>query len=104
MAVESAILGTPSIYVSSLAGTMGNFSELEEKYGLLFNYSESEAALAKAVELLKDPELKKTWGLKRAALLRDKINVTEFMVELIESLPGKKPGVSMPVVSDESYA
>jgi len=104
MAVESAILGTPSIYVSSLAGTMGNFSELEEKYGLLFNYSDSEAALKKAVELLKDPELKKTWGLKRAALLRDKINVTEFMVELIEGLPGKKSGVSVSAVSDESYA
>ena len=59
---------------------------------------------AKAVELLKDPELKKTWGLKRAALLRDKINVTEFMVGLIESVPKKKLRVSMPVVSDESYA
>jgi len=103
MAVESAILGTPSIYISTLAGTMGNFSELEKKYGLLFNYSDSESALAKTLELLKDPELKKTWGLKRAALLRDKINVTEFMVKLIESLPEKKSGVSFPSVSDEIY-
>ena len=104
MAVESAILGTPSIYISTLAGTMGNFSELEKKYGLLFNYSDSESALAKTIELLKDPELKKTWGLKRAALLRDKINVTEFMVKLIESLPEKKSGVSLSSVSDETYA
>jgi predicted glycosyltransferase len=104
MAVESAILGTPSIYVSTLAGTMGNFSELEENYGLLFNYSDSEAALAKALELLKNPELKKTWSLKRAALLRDKIDVTEFTVKLIESLPVKKSRISLPAVSDESYA
>ncbi|AKB76708.1 hypothetical protein MSHOH_0225 [Methanosarcina horonobensis HB-1 = JCM 15518] len=108
MAVESALLGTPSIYVSSLAGTMGNFSELEEKYGLLFNYSDSEAALKKAVELLKDPELKKTWNLKRAELLKDKIDVTEFMIKLIEGTPGKrqgkKQGVSLSAVSDESYA
>ncbi len=104
MAVESAILGTPSIYISSLVGTMGNFSELETKYGLLFNYSDSESALSKAIELLKDSELKKTWGLKRAALLSDKINVTEFMVKLIESLPEKKSGFSSYSVSDELYA
>jgi predicted glycosyltransferase len=107
MAVESAILGTPSIYVSSLAGTMGNFSELEEKYGLLFNYSDSEAALKKAVDLLKDPELKKTWSLKRADLLKDKVDVTEFMVKLIEGIPGEKrgekQGFSISKVSDESH-
>jgi predicted glycosyltransferase len=104
MAVESAILGTPSIYVSTLAGTMGNFSELQEKYGLLFNYSSSEDALSKALELLKDPELKKKWGLKRAALLKDKIDVTGFMIKLIEGLPEKKSGISLRSVSDESYA
>ncbi len=103
MAVESAILGTPSIYISTLAGTMGNFSELEKKYGLLFNYSDSQSALTKITELFKDSELKKTWSLKRAALLRDKINVTEFVVKLIESLPEKKSGLSLPSVSDESY-
>jgi predicted glycosyltransferase len=104
MAVESAILGTPSIYISTLAGTMGNFSELEKKYGLLFNYSDSESALRKTIEILKDSELKKTWRLKRAALLRDKINVTDFMVKLIENLPEKKSGFSLSSVSDESYA
>lgn len=84
MAVESAILGTPSIYVSTLAGTMGNFSELEEKYGLLFNYSNSEAALAKAIELLKDQKLKSSWSAKKAVLLRDKIDVTKFMIQFVE--------------------
>ena len=71
---------------------------------MLFNYSDSEAALAKALELLKNPELKKTWSLKRAALLRDKIDVNEFIVKLIESLPVKKSRISLPAVSDESYA
>jgi len=84
MAVESAILGTPSIYISTLAGTMGNFSELEKKYGLIFNYSDSEAALTKIIELFNDPELKKTWSLKRAALLKDKIDVTAFMTSFVE--------------------
>lgn len=103
MAVESAILGTPSIYISSLVGTMGNFSELDEEYGLLFNYIDSEAALEKALELLRDHDLKKNWGLKRAALLRDKVDVTRFMVRLIEELPRKKFRIPLPT-SDESYA
>ena len=42
MATESAILGTPSVYVSSLVGTMGNFIELGQKYGLVFNYCDSD--------------------------------------------------------------
>lgn len=86
MAVESAILGTPSIYVSTLAGTMGNLSELEEKYGLLFNCSSSEVALEKARELLKSTELKNIWCLKKEALLLDKIDVTEFTKKYIEEI------------------
>ncbi|WP_135603931.1 DUF354 domain-containing protein [Methanococcoides sp. NM1] len=84
-AVESAILGIPSIYVSSLAGTMGNFTELEEKYGLLFNYNDSNKALNKAVELIQDPSIKEEWNKKREKLLRDKIDVTKFMVRYIEN-------------------
>lgn len=104
MAVECALLGTPSIYVSTLAGTMGNFSELQEKYGLLFNYNSSEGALLKALELLKDPEIKNKWSIKRAAMLKDKIDVTGFMIKLLENLPKQKSGVSLRSVLDESYA
>lgn len=84
-AVESAILGTPSIYVSSLAGMMGNFTELEDKYGLLFNYNDSNKALNKAVELIQDPSTKEEWSKKRDKLLRDKIDVTAFMVRYVEN-------------------
>ena len=84
-AVEGAILGTPSIYVSSLIGTMGNFIELEEKYGLVLNYNDSDEALKKAIELVKNPNSKSDWGKKRKCLLRDKIDVTSFMVEFVEN-------------------
>ncbi len=86
MAVESAILGTPSIYVSTLAGTMGNLSELEEKYGMLFNCNSSETAIEKARELLASTELKNNWSLKKEALLMDKIDVMEFVVKYIEEI------------------
>ena len=84
MAAESAILGTPAIYVSSLVGTMGNFVELEQKYGLIFNYSSSDKVLDKAIELIQRKNLKQEWKTKRDVLLADKIDVTEFMLDFIE--------------------
>lgn len=87
MATESAILGTPSIYVSSLIGTMGNFIELEQKYGLIFNYNDPNKAINKAVELIQKPNLKKEWKKKREKLLKDKIDVTAFMVWFVENYP-----------------
>ena len=85
IATESAILGTPSIYISSLAGTMGNFDELEQKYGLIYSFASSDDALKKATELLQIPNVKEDWRMKRDIMLRDKIDVTEFMVWFIEN-------------------
>ena len=87
IATESAILGTPSIYVSSLVGTMGNFIELEQKYGLMFNYNDSDKAVNKAVKLFQKSDLKEEWRKKREKLLKDKIDVTAFMVWVIENYP-----------------
>ena len=91
-AVESAILGTPSIYVSSLVGTMGNFIELEGKYGLILNYHDPDKALAKAVELIQKPDLKEIWRKKRDQLLKDKIDVTSYMERFIEDYPNSFEG------------
>lgn len=87
MATESAILGTPSLYISSLVGTMGNFIELEQKYGLMFNYNDSDKAMKKADELLQKPKIKDEWKQKRKALLENKIDVTAFMVRFVETYP-----------------
>lgn len=86
-ASEAAVLGTPSIFVSSLAGTMGNFIELEETYGLSYSFTDGSAALGKAVEILHDPVSKGNWRIKLERLLKDKIDVTAFMVWFIENYP-----------------
>lgn len=83
-AVESAILGTPSIYVSSLVGTMGNFTELEEKYGLMYSFNDSGQALRKAVEILNNKHAKQEWNKKKDDLIRDKIDVTGFVVAYMD--------------------
>jgi predicted glycosyltransferase len=87
MASEAAVLGTSSIFVSSLAGTVGNFIELEETYDLLYSFTKSDEALDMAKEILHDPASKKNWTTKRELLLKDKIDVTAFMVWFIENYP-----------------
>ncbi len=86
-AVESAVLGTPSIYVSSLSGEMGNFKEIEGKYGLVYCFTDTMKALEKAVGLLQNSKIKSEWCKKRQQLLIDKLDVTKFMVEFIEEFP-----------------
>ena len=87
MATEAAILGTPAVYISSLARTMGNFNELENEYGLLYSFDDSSKALGKAMEILNHSESKKEWAIKRNRMLDTKIDVTRFMVWFIENFP-----------------
>lgn len=85
MATESGILGTPSIYISSLVGTMGNFEELEKRYNIVYSFRDSKDALKKALQLLEENNLKRKWKNKRERLLEEKIDVTEFMTGFIEN-------------------
>lgn len=87
MATESALMGIPSIYISSLAGTMGNLIELEQKYGLIYSFNDQYSAMKKAIELIQKPNLKEEWKKKKEKMLIDKIDVTEFMVWFIENYP-----------------
>ena len=84
MASECAMLGTPAIYVNSLnAGTL----MAEERSGSIFGFRDSNGVLDKAVELLETPNLKEIFQENRKKLLRDTIDVTGFMVWLVENYP-----------------
>lgn len=89
VASECAVLGTPAIYVNTLR--LGYLDEQEERYGLVYNFSNPQTAemqgMEKALELLMQPDLKDRWAEKRQRLLGDKIDVTQFMVDFIENYP-----------------
>ena len=87
MASEAGILGTPSVYISSLVGTMGNFEELEARCGLVYSFRDPNQALEKALELLDNNKIKEKWQKKREKLLEEKIDVTMFMTDFIENYP-----------------
>jgi len=91
MTTESAILGTPVIRCNSFVGDndMGNMVELEDKYQLIFNYTDPNQAILKAAELIKQPDLKQQWQEKSRALLADKTDVLKIMVEAIESFAAR---------------
>ncbi len=90
MTTEAGVLGTPAIRCNSFVGEndMGNFIELENRYGLIFNYKDPDKVISKAIELIQKPEFKEEWKKKREALLKDKIDMTEFMIWFIENYLG----------------
>jgi len=86
-ATEAAVLGTPAIYVSSVAGNLGNHQELEERYGLVYRHVSEEAALDTALRLLEREDLRRECAERRRRLLAEKIDITAFMVWFIENYP-----------------
>jgi uncharacterized protein len=85
MASESAILGTPVMYVNSLP-LMGYLSE-EQKAGMLYAYPSSKGVIEKVNELLSLNNLKESFQFQNKKMLSDKIDATAFLVWFIENYP-----------------
>jgi hypothetical protein len=89
MAAESAVLGTPSIYLDNEG--RGYTDELERRFGLLFNFSESkeeqDTSIKKGIEILSIKGIKKKWKEKQEKMLKEKINLTDFITWFIENFP-----------------
>lgn len=86
MATESAVLGTPAIFVSS--SRRGYTNELEDEYRLVFNYSGPNRqinGLNQAISILDEYD-KAVWQERREQLLGKKIDTTEFILDQITSM------------------
>ena len=90
MTLESALLGTPAMYVSPLYA--GVLEELEERYGLVFSHQDGpsrETVLEQARALLRtDPSV---WRRRRQAVLEDKVDTTAFVVRTVAELTDGRP-------------
>lgn len=89
MAVEAAMLGTPSVRFNDFAGRIGVLEELEHKYGLTYGIpsSQPEVLYEKVEGLLSMPDLRECFQKKRQKMLADKIDVTAFCTWFIENYP-----------------
>lgn len=86
MATESAILGTPAIYVSTIR--MGYADDIQGRYGLIFNYSGEDRqtrALEQARDIL-DGSYEADWESRRQQLLAENEDTTEVILEQIRSM------------------
>ena len=82
MASESAILGTPAIYVNTIR--RGYLEEQEKEYGLASCFSGFDGVMGKIIELLDDPGLKLVTKGNSERLIHDKTDLTEFLVRFLE--------------------
>lgn len=96
-AVEAAILGVPSLQFEKIKNNgreygfdevCGLISELQDKYGLLYSFHDEYALLEKVDEMVADiKNANEKWKVRRATFLKEKINVTDFMVTFVENYP-----------------
>ncbi len=104
MAAESAILGTPSIFIHNTK--LGYISDLVS-HALVHQFSESDAdqrlAIQKAIEIAKDDSTKEKAAAQREKMLSDKIDVTAFLIWLVESYPHSLEQLRQPNFSFDSF-
>ena len=88
MASECCILGVPAIFVSPVG--RGYTDEQEKEYGLCYTISDKEEdkAIFLALELMRNKS-KEQWPMKRAKMLQEKVDVTQWMVQFVEELVKK---------------
>ena len=89
MSIEAALLGTPSLRFSDFSGRISVLEELEKKYDLTYGFNSTQFTdlVSKLNALLSIKNLKEEFQNKRLNMLKDKIDVTKFMVWLLENYP-----------------
>jgi len=88
MAVEAAMLGTPSIRFNDFAGKIGVLEELEKKYQLTIGIpsSDPERLYNTVKEMINTDNLREVYQARRQQMLEDKIDVATFFTDFIERL------------------
>lgn len=89
MVSEGVMLGVPGVYLDN-TGRLYTFDQ-EKKYDMCYCFTESaddqNRAIEKGIELLQRTDLREEWAEKRKKLLSEKIDVTAFLVWLVENYP-----------------
>lgn len=84
MASESGVLGTTAVYVNSIRRS---YCEDQERFGLVYNFQDAGKAITKIGILITHKENLNKQEESRKALLKEKIDLTDFLVWFMESYP-----------------
>lgn len=86
MASEAACLGIPAIFISNIG--RGYTTEQDKKYGLIKHYRLGQwEEIVQRLKLWAVQDLNNEWQKRRWNMLKDKIDVTAWLVDLIENYP-----------------
>jgi uncharacterized protein len=90
MAAEAAVLGTPSVRFNDFVGEISYLDELETRYGLTVGVRTGERdRLLRIVEaMVSQAELKRLLGERRATLLSEKCDLSQFLHWYFQDVPG----------------
>lgn len=84
MAAEAAFVGTPVLCISTAqAGTLDE----EVRLGLIELYRNSNGLIERAVEIMKDPQFKEQFKEKSKNIIKNKTDITGFLVWFVENFP-----------------
>lgn len=84
MASEAGVLGTPSIYVSTI---VRYYNVDQEKYGLVYNFTSFHGVLKKVSEIIDLKDRENIYNKRKENFINDKIDFTAFLVWFIENYP-----------------
>lgn len=94
MAVEAAMLGTPSLRFSDFAGRIRVLEELERRYRLTVGFhTRDRSSLFELLDrITADPDELDEWRGRRDEMLADMIDVSSFWTWMLEELAGSGVG------------
>lgn len=89
MSGEAAMLGTPSVRISSFVGKLSVLDELEHSYNLTyaFNPDDESGIIKKVEELINEPDMENIFQTRKQKMLNEKIDVASFATWFIENWP-----------------
>jgi len=90
MAVESSVLGVPSVRYNSFVGKSSVLDELEIKFKLTYGFKAGEMGeidkmYDKVNALLETKNLNRVWQKKREKMLKEKLDMNQWMINYFES-------------------
>lgn len=88
MTTESAVLGTPAFYINTQK--TGPTTELEDTYGLVYNFQNFDQLPSKIEEVLKTPDFNGLFKERAKSLITEKVNLTKLLIWFIENWPESK--------------
>jgi predicted glycosyltransferase len=89
MATEAAVLGTPAFLINPEARFVGLHHEFQNRYGVLSFFENGHQAIESISRCIQDDDAKANCRKSSLRLISEKIDVTSFMVKIVEDIGGR---------------